>query len=264
MKNRRTWRGLTLVELLAVIAIVAILAALLLAGLARAKDNAERKLCASNLRQWGVALAAFANDNDNCFPDNRDGAAVSWCGTNVQAFWTHYLVPLVRTRAEINQEFHVLFCPTAKWHRGADLLPPHPNDYGTQVAVGYFYLPYRDPAFAMNVSHRSDFNVTGVQGWVEKQRLGGPLTKAPIAMDEKQAIGDIASDPTAMQWFGVYGLGDAPDARTPFSSHIQSSGEPFGGNFLFEDAHVSWHKTRQIEPAMTLDHWVAYYKIPVE
>ena len=259
MKLRRAF---TLIELLVVIAIIGILAALLLAVLSRTQDRADRAQCASNLRQWGIALNAFAGDNENYFPDNRDGAGVSWCNANVQAFWEKYLIPMVRTPDSINKKYHVLFCPTAKWHRGADLLAPHAFDYGAQLAVGYFYLPYRDPASPAAISHHADFNAGGVQGWVEKKQFGGRFAKAPIAMDEKTSQ-TVPGSPVP-KWFGIYGIGPASDALVPFSSHIQKSGEPVGGNFLFEDGRVNWFKSSQIEPALVWNDLVMYYKIPVD
>jgi prepilin-type N-terminal cleavage/methylation domain-containing protein len=62
--HRRAVRGFTLIELLVVIAIIAILAAILFPVFARARENARRASCQSNLKQMALASAQYTQDYD--------------------------------------------------------------------------------------------------------------------------------------------------------------------------------------------------------
>lgn len=60
--------GFTLIELLVVIAIIAILASLLLPTLGRAKETAKRISCENKIRQLGVALRIYVDENEGFYP----------------------------------------------------------------------------------------------------------------------------------------------------------------------------------------------------
>lgn len=63
--------GFTLIELLVVIAIIAILAAILFPVFARAREQARKTACLSNIKQIALASQMYAQDYDEVYPDSR-------------------------------------------------------------------------------------------------------------------------------------------------------------------------------------------------
>jgi prepilin-type N-terminal cleavage/methylation domain-containing protein/prepilin-type processing-associated H-X9-DG protein len=84
--------GFTLVELLVVIAVIALLAAILFPVFARARENARRSSCQSNLRQIGLGILQYAQDYDELVPARQHAS-----GSVSPRSWRGMLQPYIKS-----------------------------------------------------------------------------------------------------------------------------------------------------------------------
>lgn len=166
-------RGFTLVELLVVIAIIATLIGLLLPALQAARESARRVLCASNLRQIGLALNVTA-DARKYFPASRYDGTTPNDGnpSNTRHSWRAFALPFLEEK-NIGDVYDF----TKDWYDGHTTNPVALNtNYGcsmTRVSVficpsspgrtGLTQIPGRGRRAAINDSARfpafSDYEV---------------------------------------------------------------------------------------------------------
>lgn len=83
MKSERTLRGcksrgFTLIELLVVIAIIAVLLAIIMPTMRKVKEVARETLCKSNLKNVGLAVAMYLDDNERKIPDTKSANQHQW------------------------------------------------------------------------------------------------------------------------------------------------------------------------------------------
>jgi prepilin-type N-terminal cleavage/methylation domain-containing protein/prepilin-type processing-associated H-X9-DG protein len=122
--SKRT-SGFTLIELLVVIAIIAILAAILFPVFARARENARRASCQSNLKQIALGVQQYSQDYDEKFPSRLAGttATPSYMG------WAVLIQPYMKSE-------QLFQCPSESTPPGTFSTL---TSQGSNTAIDYFY-----------------------------------------------------------------------------------------------------------------------------
>jgi prepilin-type N-terminal cleavage/methylation domain-containing protein/prepilin-type processing-associated H-X9-DG protein len=114
-------RGFTLIEILVVVAIIGLLAAILFPVFARARENARRTSCASNLKQLGLGIMQYIQDYDETYP-----CVYLWAADSQGRYWTHDIYPYVKST-------QVYVCPSSNANGKFDI-----NNLGqAQTSVRY-------------------------------------------------------------------------------------------------------------------------------
>ena len=206
--NRKS--AFTLIELLVVIAIIAILAAILFPVFARARENARRSSCQSNLKQIGLGILQYTQDYDEKYPMRVWGGA----GGDIEEAnsWRRASYPYIKSA-------QVFSCPSNT--RNAD-------DANDSTDARMAILPAGSPRFKRSYA----INATG--------NVGGTTPSEYFSGNSLSAIADSAGTILVGEYSGGFPyipLRD-PDSRNFNDAAITFQGHLGTDNFLFCDGHV--------------------------
>jgi prepilin-type N-terminal cleavage/methylation domain-containing protein/prepilin-type processing-associated H-X9-DG protein len=180
--------GFTLVELLVVISIIALLLAMLIPSLQRAREQAKRVICQSNLKQWGTVFSMCANDNGGRFFAGWTG---EYPNTKAQDQWMTALRPYYK-----NDKLRL--CPNCV--RPATTFPPGISSapWKPEMAWGVFKNNWN------GATEKGLYGSYGINGWVANPPPQGELpnpSRLPYAY-----LGDSSSNPTPLRWRSPTGV----------------------------------------------------------
>jgi len=153
----RREQAFTLIELLVVITIVAILAGLMLPALSSARHKARATVCASQLRQWGLAASLYFDDYNDAIPrDTDDGGNDNPQWSDIlnasPSTWYNVLPSYVQqrplssfqasatSRAQLYKASTIMQCPSARWTGipggGLSVKPPVSYAFNSKIHGG--------------------------------------------------------------------------------------------------------------------------------
>ena len=220
----------TLIELLVVIAIIAILAAILFPVFARARENARRASCQSNLKQLALGIEQYKNDYDTKYPGFGQPGNQGWA-QNVQPYL---------------KSLQILQCPSEP--TGApNYSQPLADLLKDQRLCDYFYnaslTDYNDndKNFGRAEAQLEQPTLTILAGDNVPYDAGNILPyyadggNNGFACDQRMSV--FPNDPTS---YPGGNCGFPAFSRVPGKRHLE------GANYAFCDGHVKFYKPASI------------------
>jgi prepilin-type N-terminal cleavage/methylation domain-containing protein/prepilin-type processing-associated H-X9-DG protein len=222
----------TLIELLVVVAIISLLAAILFPVFARARENARRATCMSNMKQMGLAFMMYTQDYDETLPLDGNPAH----GTTPPDSWDVCIQPYLGVQVGSNKALSIFRCPSDTSNIRTD------GNYSRSYAIPM------DGELSPDTGPRMVFGIAnpGANEYIFGVKLAAiPQPSETLLLVEEPYAGNAFGKVAASYVSGPF----YPHADSAYGAQDQTSSgntsHSGGWNYLFSDGHVKWLRPEQ-------------------
>jgi prepilin-type N-terminal cleavage/methylation domain-containing protein/prepilin-type processing-associated H-X9-DG protein len=204
--------GFTLIELLVVIGIISILAAILFPVFARARENARRASCQSNLKQVALGFAQYTQDYDEAYPPYYNSI-----GTGTLPYgWADMIQPYVKST-------QVLQCPSDTKAPGLSPTAVGYSDYGYNGNLGTIGGVATSGGRKVSILTQSALTVLACDGYTPVDATNFTVGCGWGTLTCSAGLADLTPPNSSI--------------TAPAQRHLE------GMNYAFADGHVKWYKS---------------------
>ncbi len=239
-------RGFTLIELLVVISIIAILSAILFPVFSRARENARRAACMSNMKQLGLAFLQYTQDFDEQLPLNSANT-----GDVRPCSWDACIAPYAGIKVQNGLSPMIYRCPS-------DVSANSRRSY----SIPYWgnYAPDDGGTFVFRTVVTALPGAPSANVFIGEKLAVIPEPSRTIMLAERPSSKPVtpSDDPTYVtNNFGAYpgsyvnGPGGAGGENMQDEAYPGRTSHSTGWNYLFVDGHVKWMKPRNTRLGIT-------------